>query len=178
MTIDLVTPPWPVEPGPEATVRARLAWCAEVARWAPSKHNTQPWRFVVHAESLEVWADPSRRLETTDASGRELVISCGTAIEFATVAARAIGYELHADLFPDGDGHLVARLVERGPRPATTADRVRLAAVSRRRTDRGPLDGASLPPALPFTLQSTAAAYDVFGDAAASGALKVVLTRS
>ena len=152
------SPPWPAEPATTAAMRARLAWYAAVARWAPSKHNTQPWRFVVRSRSLEVWTDPSRMLPETDPHRRELIISCGAAVQLACVAARAHGYEPAVALLPDGVGSFVARLVEIGPWLATEQDRSLLAAVPFRRTDRGPLDGNLLPASLPFLLQSAAAA--------------------
>ena len=63
-----VAPAWP--PEPEAgceDATTRLTWYASQARWAPSKHNSQPWRLIVTARDLEVWADPSRLLVETDA---------------------------------------------------------------------------------------------------------------
>jgi nitroreductase len=157
MSIELVCAPWPVQPAPEATTHARINWYAAVARWAPSKHNTQPWQFIVRDDALDVWIDPARVLADTDPHRRELTISCGAAVQFACVAARGLGHELHVELLPSTDGRVLARLVERGPRPATDADRAELAAVAVRRTDRGPLDGEALPPDLPFVLQSAAA---------------------
>ena len=52
--------PWPVPPAQGAEQAERLAWYAAVARWAPSKHNSQPWLFVVRGSSLELWTDPER----------------------------------------------------------------------------------------------------------------------
>jgi hypothetical protein len=137
---------------------ARMAWYAAVARWAPSKHNTQPWRFVIRDESLELYPDPSRALPATDPLGREMMISCGAAAQHATVAARAVGYEAALPLLPDGPDGPLTRLVEVERRLPTPVDLDLLAAVARRRTDRGPLDAAQLPAPLPFELQSTAAA--------------------
>lgn len=137
--------------------RDRLAWYASVACWAPSKHNTQPWRFVVcDGSSLEIWDDPDRGLPATDGNGRERLLSIGAALHLACVAARALGYRPHLELFPHGASDLVARLTEAGPWEVSDDDRALLAAVPLRRTDRGPLDAASLPPSLPFLLQCAA----------------------
>ena len=86
-----VAPAWPPEPEAGCEAVTRLTWYASQARWAPSKHNSQPWRFIVTARDLEVWADPSRLLVETDARRRELVLSCGAAMHLASVAARAHG---------------------------------------------------------------------------------------
>ena len=142
-----------------ATTPGRLTWYASTARHAPSKHNTQPWRFVVGASNLEIWPDASRRLTASDRTGRELVISCGAAAQTAVVAAAALGYRLEALPWPDGPDGPVARLREAGRVPSTNHACRLLVAVLRRHTDRGPLDGGALPPSLPVSLRNTAAEH-------------------
>lgn len=152
-----VAPAWPPEPpaGCEDTA-TRLTWYASQSRWAPSKHNSQPWRFIVSAQDLEVWADPSRLLVETDARHRELVLSCGAAMHLAAVAARAHGVAPRVSVLPDGAGGCIARLVEDGPWAATQVDRDLLDAIPRRRTDRGPLDADDLPGGLAVELRDRA----------------------
>jgi len=163
MSNDVQTPaaglaPWPAPPGPADDPSERLAWYAAVARWAPSKHNTQPWRFVVrNGTAVEVWADPMRMLPLTDPHRRELVIACGAAVQLICVAALAVGREPTVTLLPDASGSLLARVTEAGPHETVGFDLAMLAAVAVRRTDRGPLDATRLPPALPFRLQTEAA---------------------
>ncbi|MCW2715132.1 MAG: Nitroreductase [Frankiales bacterium] len=157
-TPSAVTPAWPAEPEASCDdTEARLRWYASQARWAPSKHNSQPWRFVLTGDALEVWPDPSRVLAETDPSRRELVLSCGAAMHLAAVAARAHGVVPLVTVLPDGEGGCAARLVEGGAHTVTRADRDLLDAVPRRRTDRGPLDAAVLPPTLAFELRARAA---------------------
>jgi hypothetical protein len=139
--------------GPEA----RMAWYAAVARWAPSKHNTQPWQFVVRDDALELYLDPDRALPATDPQRREMVISCGAAAQHAAVAARAAGYHVVLPLLPDGPDGPLTRVIELERRPATATDLDLLGAVARRRTDRGPLDAEPLAGHLSFELQSAAA---------------------
>jgi len=124
---------------------------------APSKHNTQPWRFIVRGASLELWTDPRRALPDTDPQMRELVISCGAALHHVEIAGRALGRNLAVELLPDGGLSLLARVVEVGDAPVTAHDEALLSAIARRHTDRGPLDASPLAPSLPFQLQSTAA---------------------
>lgn len=154
-----VTPraPWPVPPAQGAEQAERLAWYAAVARWAPSKHNSQPWRFVVRRSSLELWTDPERVLPQSDPDRREMVLSCGVALHLVTVAAHALGIEVVATVLPDGDGDLLARVVEVGRHVPTSDDLALLELVPHRRTDRGPLDGEALDAGVSFLLQSEAA---------------------
>jgi hypothetical protein len=46
----------------------------------PSIHNTQPWRYRITGESVELYADPSRRLEVVDPDEREMLIRRGAAL--------------------------------------------------------------------------------------------------
>jgi hypothetical protein len=138
-----------------AGLERRLHWYAQVARLAPSKHNSQPWRFVIADNALEVWADQERLLPISDPDGRELRIACGAAVHTAAVAAAATGVDAEVSLFGAEDGPL-ASLRETGIRLPEDVDRALLAAVGERRTDRGPLDMTVLEPALPFHLQQAA----------------------
>jgi hypothetical protein len=140
-----------------APTRVRVAWYADVARLAPSKHNSQPWHFLVHDDALEVHAETARRLPASDPRGRELRISCGAAVRAAEVAAAALGIDTAVSLFDAGDDGCLAEIRETGIRIPEPHDHDLLTAVTRRRTDRGPLDISVLDPALPFRLQNIAA---------------------
>ncbi|GGV40722.1 NAD(P)H nitroreductase [Actinomadura cremea] len=79
------------------------------AVWAPSVHNTQPWRFGVHGARISVRADADRRLGVADPAGREMLISCGAALYNLRLALRALGYAPDVRLLPDPDRpHLLA----------------------------------------------------------------------
>src|SRR5690348_10546727 len=62
------------------------------ARYAPSILNTQPWRWRVHPDRLELFAEPSRQLSVTYPDGRLLMLSCGTVLHQACVALAAQGW--------------------------------------------------------------------------------------
>ena len=61
----------------------------------------QPWRFIAGPERLHVYLDPERALPVLDPTGRQQIISCGSAIEFAVVALRAAGRDTEVDLLTD-----------------------------------------------------------------------------
>jgi hypothetical protein len=118
---------------------------AEAARWAPSVHNTQPWRFEVgttrtsaeEAPGLMVFEDVDRSLPVLDPYGRLRAISCGAAVANAEVACRAQGFSPAVDWLPDPTRpDLVAVVRPDRPHPEQ-ADVRRLAeAVRSRRTHR------------------------------------------
>ena len=119
--------------GPTTTVVRDLV---ELARRAPSFHNTQPWRWQDTPDGLELWADPTRRLPCSDRRGRNLVISCGAALHHLQAVAAATGWTATVGRFPAGpDSDLLARIVLRESTPAPEADAL-LRSVRERRTDR------------------------------------------
>lgn len=71
------------------------------ASLAPSSHNTQPWRFAITENGLELYADFSRALPVNDADNRELHISCGCALYNLRVAAASMAIALQLELLPN-----------------------------------------------------------------------------
>ncbi len=71
------------------------------ARLAPSVHNTQPWRFVLTADCLEIHVDPRRQLLVLDPTGRQMLISCGCAVLNARVAVAAREHEAIVERLSD-----------------------------------------------------------------------------
>jgi len=107
-----------------------------VAQRAPSVFNTQPWRWRVGADLLELVADADRQLEV-DPAGRMLTVSCGTALHHARVALAAAGYRSTVERLPDPDRpELLARLRTGDAHEPDLADLALREAIDRRRTDR------------------------------------------
>ena len=64
----------------------------DVAKYAPSAHNTQPARWSLQTDgSILISADLSRRLPVGDPADRDLLVSCGAAIEGTVLALAQIG---------------------------------------------------------------------------------------
>ena len=59
---------------------------------APSTFNTQPWKFRVTADGVDVYADYTRRMPAADPGGREMMMSIGAAVMNLRVAAAYAGY--------------------------------------------------------------------------------------
>ena len=134
----------------EGMDREHLQLVMGTAARAPSVHNTQPWRFTITEDgALEVRADRARQLTTMDPSARQLLVSCGGAVEFARLAIRAAGYTCAVDVLPASDEpELVAVLTPGVASPATLEELALTDAIARRHTDRGPYDDTQLPPGL------------------------------
>ena len=134
---------------------------------APSVHNTQPWRFRVSPDAVELWTDPRRKLRT-DPAGREMLISCGAALFGLRLAVRSLGYLPVTELLPDPTRlRLMARVSTGEAAPPNGLERHMMDAVSRRHTHRGPFAPGPLPHGLLAGLQH---------DALAEGATLVLVT--
>jgi len=116
----------------EDPVRSAL----RLALRAPSVHNCQPWRWLVGPESVHLYADGSRQVPATDPHGRDLLISCGAALDHFLVALASLGRGARVRRIPNPaqPGHLAT--VELLPHTGTGADEALAAAIPRRRTDR------------------------------------------
>lgn len=68
---------------------------------APSSHNTQPWKFRVTEDQIQIYADFNRWLAVADADRRELYISVGCALENLLLAAHTFRYRCKVTYFPD-----------------------------------------------------------------------------
>jgi nitroreductase len=137
----------------------QVAAMVEIAARAPSVHNTQPWRFRVAGNALEIHADRTRRLAAVDPAGREMLISCGAAAYGLRLGARWLGYRSLLTLLPDPrQPGLLARLQLGTRAPVTARERDLLAAVPHRHTRRGPFTADPLPPGLLAGLQHDAVA--------------------
>jgi nitroreductase len=127
---------------------------------APSIHNTQPWRFVAGPDRLDVYLDPSRALPAVDPTGRQQVISCGVAVEFAVVALAAEGAVAQVEALPDdaAPDHLACVRLS-GSTAATDRDRELAEAIAQRHTVRAPFAPRAVPVQLVERLQAVATSF-------------------
>jgi len=129
------------------------------AVWAPSVHNTQPWRFTADGGSqISLYADAARRLAVADPDGREMMISCGAALFTIRLALRSLGYIPETRVLPDpAQPDLVAQVSWHERAPADEFERRLSGHVLTRRTHRGAFDPEPLPPDTLAALRTAAA---------------------
>jgi nitroreductase len=95
-------------------VQEQLRYLVRYAVLAPSTRNTQPWRFRVERDCIDVLADLSRLQPVADRDRRELYLSLGCAIENLLVAAGQFGFRHEVAYFPRWpDEAVVARIALR-----------------------------------------------------------------
>jgi hypothetical protein len=142
---------------PLPTTEDIVRYVVATAVWAPSVHNTQPWRFSADGQEICLRADPVRQLTVADPDGREMLISCGAALFTARLALRSVGYIPEAAVLPDpGEPTLVARVSWRQRAPATEYEQQLVRHVRQRRTHRGGFDSLPISPDLLAALRDGA----------------------
>ncbi|MEU3644866.1 nitroreductase family protein [Lentzea sp. NPDC034063] len=124
--------------GPEQVERVLKA-----ASLAPSVHNTQPWRFRVRPDRIELHPDTSRRLAATDPEDRELRLSCGAALYNVRLALQDMGVRPLVTMLPGQDAPGALAIVRKGGTIKPDGEnRALLDAVPHRRTNRHPFHEA------------------------------------
>jgi hypothetical protein len=137
---------------------AQVGYLIATAARAPSVHNTQPWRFKVSQDAVELYADPRRKLRV-DPAGREMLISCGAALFGLRLAIRSLGYQPVTELLPDpGRRRLLASVRLGKSVPVSEAERRMVEAIPHRHTHRGRFAPGPLPDGLLAGLQHDALA--------------------
>ena len=108
---------------------------------APSGHNTQPWRFAIEGDTVQIKPDYARRLPVVDPLDRELWISLGCAVENFIIAANATGIKTEI-IFPSSEADFITLKVVPS---STIAPGALLSAISHRQNTRSPYEGRSVP---------------------------------
>ncbi len=121
--------------GSESTeIERALRYAAVRATLAPSIHNAQPWRFVVHPRGLDLYAARSRSTPVIDPTGRQLAIGCGAALFGARAAVAAAQLDAVTVLLPDpAQPDLLASITVIGAAQRLDEAAVRLDAVAQDR---------------------------------------------
>src|ERR1700730_6418487 len=148
---------------------ATLTSIVELACRAPSLPNGQPGRWVLDDTALHLFADHTRIGHRTDSAGREVILSCGVALDHLQVAAAAAGLTTTVDRFPDPhDQNHLASITVRRAESVTDHNSVLGEPIAARRTDRlafgSPEPSAVLDHLLHSVVDRTVALLDVIDD--------------
>lgn len=109
------------------------------ATLAANGHNTQPWKFAIRGNAIEIHPDPTRELPVVDPQHRELWISLGCALENLLLAARTSGYAAEV-AYPDSTDVIRVNLTSDTPQPNSLFD-----AIPGRQNTRSEYDGRAIP---------------------------------
>lgn len=85
---------------------------------------------------MHLWANPDLLLPHTDPDARDLMLSCGAALNHCVVALAALGWQTRVHRFPNSAEPNHLAVLELNRYPAADLDVTLAAAIPRRRTDR------------------------------------------
>ncbi len=91
-----VRQPLPANPGPRDFVR--------FATLAANAHNTQPWKFRITGDAVDILPDFARRTPVVDPDDHHLYVSLGCAAENLVIAANANGRAAQVAMQKDARG--------------------------------------------------------------------------
>ncbi len=134
--IEAVQETWRPEVPGSTVHRPLLEALVRCATLAPSSHNTQCWKFVLHENAISVLPDLSRRCPAVDPDDHHLFVSLGCATENLVQAALAHGLRAEATFDPAAGGALRVQLE---PTRAVASDL--FTAIFDRQCTRGEFDG-------------------------------------
>jgi hypothetical protein len=141
----------------DSSSEAQLRFFLQYAILAPSTHNTQPWLWEIEGDEVVLRADRSRWMPALDPQSRELIMSCGAALQHLCLAIRAFGYGAIVQTFPSpAEPDMLACIRLAARRPATAEDELLFGFIRLRHTHRGHFEVASLPTELLQGLQRDA----------------------
>lgn len=128
------------------TVAEKFAHVLSYAVLAPSSFNSQPWRFELVGDTLELHGDRARSIPALDRYDRELTIACGAALYLLRIALRHFGYAENIEELPDRrQPNVLARVTLGDAREPTERDERRFAAITKRHTHREDFAPQDLP---------------------------------
>lgn len=114
-----------------------LAAVVDLARHAPSVHNTQPWQFAVAPGVLTLRRDEARRLPVLDPDSRQVTISCGAAVHLARLGLRAQGLDPTTEVVRADSHGIEVRIAAAAGDPPAEAELALVTAARERHMQRG-----------------------------------------
>ncbi|MEO5627429.1 MAG: nitroreductase family protein [Candidatus Saccharimonadales bacterium] len=128
----------------------------EIARLAPSVHNTQPWEVTVKDQTIHIKLDPDFTLGDGDPTGRETIISMGIFSEAIIIAAGYLGYKLRSMKFHNQSTDITFQKLQGKPGTAEAVDLLK-----QRCTDRSIYTPYDVTPEMADTMEKAYAKGDV-----------------
>jgi hypothetical protein len=129
--------PFQMDPAKAAQLRELIRY----ATLAANGHNTQPWKFAITEDAIDIHPDHARRLAVVDPNNRELWISLGCALENLLVAARATGYAAEVT-YPAATDFIHVRLTADTPQHSPLFDAIPVRQNTRSEYDGQPIKNA------------------------------------
>ncbi len=147
------------------SLEEQIVFLLHFATRAPSTYNTQPWKFKVSVDGVEIFADYTRRMPVADPGGRELLMSIGAAVMNLRVAAAHFGYQCDVIYNLSGSSEEPLASARLAPGIVQSPEALHLASlfgcITRRHTNRHPFLLSRIPSAILERVSGLAGGTDV-----------------
>ena len=94
----------------KTTINDKILFILNYGLLAPSTHNSQPWKFKIISNILEIYIDEDVSIREVDPKGRDLYISIGCLIENLLIAASTFKCFDKIEYILEEKNNLVARI--------------------------------------------------------------------
>lgn len=152
----LVEETWRHSSGPIRHGRDLMRELVRYATLAPNSHNTQPWKFRVYTDRIDVLPDFSRRCPAVDPDDHHLFATLGCATENLVLAAGAHGLRANVSVI-----NATADAIRIDFEPAAPEDSPQYRAITKRQCTRANYDGKQVPSEQLSILEASAQNEDV-----------------
>jgi hypothetical protein len=156
-----ITDPWQIsetEFPSGGTIAQKWEFFLTYSTLAPSSHNTQPWRFHIQGDHVDLYADRRQACPVVDPLDRELILSCGCALFNLRIAMLHFAALGGVEIFPSiAEVDLIARVWMGKQADISRDGRKLFGAIARRRTNRQAFSNEAIPEALLARLKAAAA---------------------
>ncbi len=122
----------------------KVKYLLNYAILAPSGYNTQPWRFDIQDNHLDIIADMSKARLESDPGNRELYISLGTAVGNIIVAADYFGLKYEIKWLPKGKTNSLVAEMDFADGGEEEKNGVLFEAMAERRTNRNDFESRAI----------------------------------
>ncbi len=140
------------------SVEQKLHVLLRFAILSPSSLNTQPWRFQIHDNGVDVYADDSKSLPVADPEGRELAMSAGAVASRLALAMRFRGLQPKVEYVNDfKNPDLLIRISCVGECRTSPLDMMLMSQIERRHSIAKMDEGYRVSPTMLHDLTSSAA---------------------
>jgi len=126
----------------ETTRSIQMREIVRCATLAANSHNSQPWRFAIQDDAIQIHPDYSRHLPAVDPYDRVLWLSLGCALENLVIAAQTAGYACEIGYPENGTDYINVSL-----QPGAVDAHPFFDAISIRQSTRSLYDGRPVPTA-------------------------------